>query len=178
MKMIETTKFQILLNGLNLAGVVESTTDAVEEVPISFIPTSSQDNVPIHPDINQDNAPPSQDNAQRTKKRRASSEAVHSALNATTMKALGPSSQVDRPLVSWADIVAKILVIQGDKVGEELTQLHNRNIELDPILDRESCDTPIRIFTSDEERAHEVLGGILEVERPILRDGNLTNFVN
>ncbi|KAK8609490.1 hypothetical protein V6N13_061938 [Hibiscus sabdariffa] len=106
------------------------------------------------------------------------SEAVHSALNATTMKALGPSSQVDRPLVSWADIVAKILVIQGDKVGEELTQLHNRNIELDPILDRESCDTPIRIFTSDEERAHEVLGGILEVERPILRDGNLTNFVN
>ncbi|KAK8509428.1 hypothetical protein V6N12_001437 [Hibiscus sabdariffa] len=35
------------------------------------------------------------------------------------------------------------------------------------------------------ERAHEVLGfsfsaskGILEAERPILRDGNLTNFVN
>ncbi|KAK8986985.1 hypothetical protein V6N11_055302 [Hibiscus sabdariffa] len=257
-------------------GLVESTTDAVEDVPISFIPASSQDNVPIHADINQDNAPPSQDNAQRTKKSvlygrrlkaslarfsdnledrksekmksvvsiqpkdknrvnqssesssgyssahvlstasmngsccfcieedevakeiclekaslvdvssaklnyerqlgervflgnihseekpslfllensnpiQASSEAVRSALNATTMKALGPSSQVDCPLVSWDDIVAKILVSPGDRV----------------------------------ERAHEVLGfsfsaskGILEAERPILRDGNLTNFVN
>ncbi|KAK8609487.1 hypothetical protein V6N13_061935 [Hibiscus sabdariffa] len=48
----------------------------------------------------------------------ASSEAVRSALNATTMKALGPSSQVDCPLVSWDDIVAKILVSPGDRVGE------------------------------------------------------------
>ncbi|KAK8994214.1 hypothetical protein V6N11_045315 [Hibiscus sabdariffa] len=54
-------------------GVAKATTSAIEAVPISFIPASSQDNVPIHPNLNQDNALPSQDNAQRTRKRRSRS---------------------------------------------------------------------------------------------------------
>ncbi|KAK8501580.1 hypothetical protein V6N11_057252 [Hibiscus sabdariffa] len=73
MKMIETTKFQILLNCLKLTGLDETTTGAIEVVPISFIPASSQDNVPNHPVLNQDNAPPNQDNTQRTRKRRSRS---------------------------------------------------------------------------------------------------------
>ncbi|KAK8994213.1 hypothetical protein V6N11_045314 [Hibiscus sabdariffa] len=54
-------------------GVAKATTSAIEAVPISFIPASSQDNVPIHPNLNQDNALPSQDNAQRTRKGRSRS---------------------------------------------------------------------------------------------------------
>ncbi|KAK8545872.1 hypothetical protein V6N12_026688 [Hibiscus sabdariffa] len=64
---------QILLNGLKLAGVAEATTGAIEAVPISFIPASNQDNVPNHPGLNHDNAPPNQDNIQRTRKRRSRS---------------------------------------------------------------------------------------------------------
>ncbi|KAK8994476.1 hypothetical protein V6N11_045564 [Hibiscus sabdariffa] len=51
--------------------MAKATTSAIEAVPISFIPASCQDNVPIHPNLNQDNALPSQDNAQRTRKRRS-----------------------------------------------------------------------------------------------------------
>ncbi|KAK8501583.1 hypothetical protein V6N12_057914 [Hibiscus sabdariffa] len=73
MKMIETAKFQILLNGLKLTGLDEATTGAIEVVPISFILAPSQDNVPNHPVLNQDNASPNQDNTQRTRKRRSRS---------------------------------------------------------------------------------------------------------
>ncbi|KAK8994481.1 hypothetical protein V6N11_045569 [Hibiscus sabdariffa] len=54
-------------------GVAKATTSAIEAVPISFIHASSHDNVPIHPNLNQDNALPSQGNAQRTRKRRSRS---------------------------------------------------------------------------------------------------------
>ncbi|KAK8994184.1 hypothetical protein V6N11_045293 [Hibiscus sabdariffa] len=54
-------------------GVAEATSCAIEAVPISFILASTQDNVPIYPGLNQDNAPPSQDNAQRTRKRQSRS---------------------------------------------------------------------------------------------------------
>ncbi|KAL4377449.1 hypothetical protein GQ457_02G034240 [Hibiscus cannabinus] len=57
-------------------------------------------------------------------------EAVHSESNVAT-QAHRPSTQLDRPvgennIISWADVVAKNLVAQGDGVGEDVTQLQNR----------------------------------------------------
>ncbi|KAK8506818.1 hypothetical protein V6N12_000389 [Hibiscus sabdariffa] len=95
--MIETAKFQILLNGLKLAGVTEATTGAIEAVPISFIPDSSQNNVPNHPGLNQDNAPPNQDNAQRTRKMRSRSTLSNELLeNWIVSEKQRPNGRIDK----------------------------------------------------------------------------------
>ncbi|KAL4367862.1 hypothetical protein GQ457_05G017820 [Hibiscus cannabinus] len=66
----------------------------------------------------------------KTFPKKVSNEAVHSESNVAT-QAHRPSTQLDRPvgennIISWADVVAKNLVAQGDGVGEDVTQLQNR----------------------------------------------------
>ncbi|KAK8545901.1 hypothetical protein V6N12_026711 [Hibiscus sabdariffa] len=94
---------QILLNGLKLAGVAEATTGAIEAVPISFIPASNQDNVPNHPGLNHDNAPPNQDNIQRTRKRRSRSTLSDELLeNWIVSEKQRPDGRIDKAL-PWED---------------------------------------------------------------------------
>ncbi|KAK8515233.1 hypothetical protein V6N12_075280 [Hibiscus sabdariffa] len=82
-----------------LEGVVEATSCAIEEVPISFILASTQDNVPIYPDLNQDNAPPSQDNAQWTRRRRSRSSLLDEFLeNLFVSEKERPNERVDKAL--------------------------------------------------------------------------------
>ncbi|KAK9014936.1 hypothetical protein V6N11_006071 [Hibiscus sabdariffa] len=113
------------------------------------------------------------------------SEAVRSVLNVNSVEAFGPSTQLDRQVVRWVDVVTKNLVSQGDKVGEDLTQLHNRNLVLDPCTGQEGCEAPLQRNPADEEMAREEVGlslsatkGNIGVERPILSDGILPNIIN
>ncbi|KAK8495130.1 hypothetical protein V6N12_047126 [Hibiscus sabdariffa] len=82
-----------------------------------------------------------------------SSETVPSISNVNSVEAFGPSTQLDRQVVRWDDVVTKNLVSQGDRVGEDLTQLHNRNLVLDPCTGQEGCEAPFRRNLTDEEMA-------------------------
>ncbi|KAK8994480.1 hypothetical protein V6N11_045568 [Hibiscus sabdariffa] len=79
--------------------VAEATSCAIEAVPISFILASTQDNVPIYPDLNQDKAPPSQDNAQRTRRRRSRSSLPDKFLESLVVsEKQRPNGRVDKAL--------------------------------------------------------------------------------
>ncbi|KAL4387838.1 hypothetical protein GQ457_09G008020 [Hibiscus cannabinus] len=99
-----------------------------------------------------------------------------SEINAMT--SLG--EKLDHQVVRWVDVVTKNLVSQGVRVGEDLTQLHNRNLVLDPCTGQEGCEAPFRRNPTYEEVGLSLSAtkGILEVERPILSDGILPNIIN
>ncbi|KAL4364313.1 hypothetical protein GQ457_04G009840 [Hibiscus cannabinus] len=109
-----------------------------------------------------------------------SSEAVPSISNVNSVEAFGPSTQLDHQVVRWVDVVTKNLVSQGVRVGEDLTQLHNRNLVLDPCTGQEGCEAPFRRNPTDEEVGLSLSATkwIIEVERPILSDGILPNIIN
>ncbi|KAL4347950.1 hypothetical protein GQ457_17G017560 [Hibiscus cannabinus] len=109
-----------------------------------------------------------------------SSEAVPIISNVNSVEAFGPSTQLDHQVVRWVDVVTKNLVSQGVRVGEDLTQLHNRNLVLDPCTGQEGCEAPFRRNPTDEEVGLSLSAtkGIIEVERTILSDGILPNIIN
>ncbi|KAL4366696.1 hypothetical protein GQ457_05G034330 [Hibiscus cannabinus] len=109
-----------------------------------------------------------------------SSEAVPSISNVNSVEAFGPSTQLDHQVVRWVDVVTKNLVSQGDRVGEDLTQLHNRNLVLDPCTGQEGCEASFRRNPTDEEVGLSLSAtkGIIEGERPILSDGIMPNIIN
>ncbi|KAL4312579.1 hypothetical protein GQ457_01G025640 [Hibiscus cannabinus] len=99
-----------------------------------------------------------------------SNEAVCSNLNDYHVEACGPSTQLGRQMVSWADVVAKNLVSQGVKAGEALTQVHNRNLELDPGRGQAGCEGFMELEQFEDEDLKQSLLKHLRLRRLLLKN--------
>ncbi|KAK8548760.1 hypothetical protein V6N12_061666 [Hibiscus sabdariffa] len=87
-----------------------------------------------------------------------SSEAVRSVLSVTSVEAIGPYIQVDHPVVSWVDVVARHTpeqMSQGDRAGEVITRMHNQNRELDPVTGPEGCEAHSHRIPADKAMDRE-----------------------
>ncbi|KAK8686067.1 hypothetical protein V6N13_125094 [Hibiscus sabdariffa] len=90
-----------------------------------------------------------------------SSEAVHNVLNVTSAEEIGHYIQVNHPVVSWADVVARHTLEQmrqGDRASEVITRTHNQNGELDPVTGSEGCEAHSRRIPADKAMDREELG--------------------